>query len=190
MDVLSSCIPEYAKEVVGVCQEGIIACDLLRAWKSDERYRGKSLYNSMAADREENRQAQSNSFHLSALVCSGNGRDHQHVALPQEFKDRSQFLTSLRDGAASFLGSDEIASGCLQGRLLNGKVLVGRADASVSDHGHSPAVLSHLVLNQETIPSRNIKVNPIETLFLSQVGDPHGFTHVRHGSTEPPPAAS
>src|SRR5262249_25433240 len=103
-----------------------------------------------------------------------NARHHQHVTLAEKVEHCSQLLPPRSARAAALLSADDLAPGCFQRCFLNGKVLIGGAYASVSDDGHYPGPLSRLVVDDETVPSRNSKVNPIETRFVSHDADSIG----------------
>jgi hypothetical protein len=62
--------------------------------------------------------------------------DHQHVARAEEVENGLELVAALGGRAAALLGADDFAAGSLQRRLLNGKVLIGRADARVSNDRH------------------------------------------------------
>jgi hypothetical protein len=57
-------------------------------------------------------------------------RHHQHITLAEEIEHCSQLFPPRGGRAGALLGSDDLATGRLQCRLLNGEVLIDGADAS------------------------------------------------------------
>jgi hypothetical protein len=72
--------------------------------------------------------------------------DHQDVAGMQEFQHRAQRLAALGRGAAPLLRPDDLTTGRLERRLLDGEVLIGRAHPGIPNDGHGRAPLSRLAL--------------------------------------------
>jgi hypothetical protein len=75
--------------------------------------------------------------------------------------------------------SDHGAALPLQGGDLDAEVLIRGTDPGVADGGHGA---SRLDLDPPIMPSQNIKVNPIETRFLSRGDDPLGYTRMIHAA--------
>ena len=58
------------------------------------------------------------------------------VALAQEVEQDLQLAPPVAAGTGGLLGADDVAAGRLQGRALDGEVLVDGADAGVAVEGH------------------------------------------------------
>jgi hypothetical protein len=60
-------------------------------------------------------------------------RHHERVAFAQEFQQRLELLASLHAGRRAFLPADGRAARGLERSKLDGKVLIGGADAGVAE---------------------------------------------------------
>ena len=86
--------------------------------------------------------------HQSGQVGNGPGEPvdpgyDDGVTLSGEVDQRPQFGPPCGGGAGCLFGPDRLAAGGAQGGLLNGGVLVGGADAGVSEKGHGAGSVSH-----------------------------------------------
>lgn len=108
-----------------------------------------------------------------------NARHHQHVTGTKELQHGSEFGAALGRGAAGLLFAHDLTPGGAEGFNLDGGVLVGAADAGVSDAGHDGLQSSRLGLDHSLISSRNAEVNPNKTRNASHLGALVRYTQTR-----------